>query len=212
MSVNSILPDLRNPWFFVGAGAIGNGPNPVAAVPAGYQAGDLLILMETGVNSISAPGGWTTQTLNSLLHLTKLSVFTKIAGGSEGSVTITVAETAAQAVMLCYRNISATPLDVAGTIATVLNNVNIPTNVISSIKALDLVVSFYSYDVVTETWTPPANTNVRVQSNSNGTYTPFLIVDEVNNQPGNTTSRTGVVSFTSAGTGGGCFALAFTNI
>jgi hypothetical protein len=214
MSVNAILPDLRNPWFFVGAGAVGtgNGTNVTAAVPAGYHQGDLLVLMCNTTGSISTPSGWTAQLLNQTLHLINMSVFTKIAGASESSVVITTALGAADAVMLCYRNIAATPLDVAGTVATVVNNVNVPTNSIASTFDSDLIISFYAYDAVSETWTAPANTNTRVQQNSGGTLVPFLIVDENMPVSGNTTVRTAVVSATSAGTGGGSFALSIKQI
>lgn len=214
MSVNAILPALRNPWMFIGAGAVGtgNGTNVVAAVPAGYQAGDLLVLMCCSVIAISTPSGWTAQLLNFVFKVNAMSIFTKIAGAGEASVTIATTQLAADTVMLAYRNISASYLDVAGTSKAVVNSVNVPTNSIAATKLPDLVISFYAYDAVSETWTAPANTNNRVQQNSTGTTIPFLIVDENLPAGGNTTVRTATVSFTSSAIGGGSFALAITQI
>ena len=90
---------------FVAAGAVGTGTNPTAAVPAGYQQNDYLLIFLTCGNSIpTTPSGWTQIVGDSTTP--RVYIYAKFAGSSESNVTVTVSSTASVAVMVAYRGVS----------------------------------------------------------------------------------------------------------
>ena len=177
---------------FVAASAVATGVNPTVAVPSGYAANDLLIIVQTSSNSSSVtPTGWTQLAKASIAPI--ISVYYKIASASESSVTLT-GNSLTIATMLCYRGTSG--FDVTSSFVRVTST-TVTTNSITTTAANDFVISIYGATSValgTPTWTAPASTTSRVNAGPTTTLTGFLIVDELKATAGATTSRTATIS------------------
>ncbi|MEI6421915.1 MAG: hypothetical protein WCP55_06820, partial [Lentisphaerota bacterium] len=172
---------------FVAAGTVASGTNPTVAVPAGYAAGDLLVLF-LGCSNVSpaTPAGWTLQA--SYTSAPRLYVYYKFASASESSVTVSVASAQANAVMLAYRGASGIEAASAGNLVV---GTSTTSTSLTTTRPNDYVVSFYSSNQV-GTFTEPASTNSRVNLGSpiNG----ILIVDELQASAGASTTRTATFS------------------
>lgn len=188
MSVQALIAAYENPWQFVGAGATFQGTNPIAYVPSGVVAGDLLVIIAGSTNAYSTPSGWTPVVANgSTGHLT---MFTKIATNSESNVNLSNSGSSV-ATMLAYRFVG--NIDVVGTVNTGLGS-SLATNSLTTTQLNDLVISFWLNGFTGDGWTPPAGTIVRVNESSPGTTFGMLVVDENMATAGATTPRTAVCS------------------
>jgi hypothetical protein len=211
--MNSLLPALRNPWKFVAVGASGGGANPAVPLPAGIQQGDLLILSCASLTNTfgTVPAGWTALVQNqNYASSYYFSIYAKIASASESAPTVTVSG-GDKCYMLAWRNISASYLDVQGTVSTATST-TIATNSLTTTKHGDLIVSFF-YEQggsVGQTWTAPANTTERLNVPGDTLVGPGMeIVDELQNQYGATTQRTATINATK---GLASIAIAFAEI
>lgn len=171
-------------WSFVAAGTAATGTNPSVGTPAGFAANDLLIICGASGSSWTAPAGWTVGRTNAVGP--RLSFWYKIATGAEGAEALTNGSTASIAVMLAYRGVNATPLDVLGTSNTTLTTTSLTTTV-----ANDLVISLYATSTNADTWTStPASTTVRFNSGGTAAVRALLVVDELKAAAGATSTRT----------------------
>lgn len=181
---------------FVGAGTPGVGTNPTCTVPAGYAAGDLLIITTTGTAAATA-AGWTALPVVATSY--PFTVLYKYASVTEASVTVTMASIYAKAVMVAYRgaygfqaaSITAFP----GVSAT-----TITTNPLYTTQTDDVVLSIYSSNIIANTWTADAATIARVNSPSTASYFGLLIADETQASIGASTPRTATSSPAVTGT------------
>lgn len=178
-----------SPWRFIAAGTTGTGVNPVAAVPAGIAAGDLLVMVS------STRGAYTTPPAGWIDHATdvgatvKLSVWSKIASSSESNVNLTNGSLYSAVAMFAYRNISASPLDKLGTVVSDATS-PYPTTTLTTTVANDLVMSIWAVDHDSgNVITAPANTTVRLSLDPDYLVCGMLIVDENQGTVGATTSR-----------------------
>ena len=91
------------PILYVGSGAVQTGTTQTVPIPAGYIAGDTLLLFVSITSSVSVPSGW------SLLSSTTNTpsggyVYSKIATSSESSVSLSGLNTTTSSVIVAYRN------------------------------------------------------------------------------------------------------------
>ena len=183
------------PISFVGAGTVATGTNPTVDVPAGYAAGDALLIFTSGTATPTTPSGWVNIYAQGTLRF--LSVILKIATASESSVTLTQAGTSSKAVMLAYRGTSY--FDVIGTVATGTST-SPATSSLTTRFANDYVVSFYAtqLNATPSTWTAPGSTTSRVNSGNSASVTGMLIVDELQAAAGASATRTATLSASTA--------------
>ena len=186
------------PWSFVAAGAVGDGNNTDAVLPAGVLQNDLLIIhaaIASGGGDFSTPAGWSVGLLNG--GVVKHSVWYKIAGASEGNATVpnSGGSTRNRAYMLAYRNIKGTPLDVLGTEASGTSASPATASLTTSV-ANGLVVSFYvaQVDATGRTFSAPASTTTRKNVALTETKPGLLSVDENKVAAGATSVRTATLS------------------
>lgn len=173
---------------YVGAGAVGTGTNPTLALPSGYTEGDLLLIVVANQTSAgSAPTGWATM-VNTLVANNFLTIYYRVAGASEVSVSLSTGGTGGKAVMLAYRGANA----YGGLSAyTAVTGTSLATaTVASTVAANDFVLSIFADNNVASAWTAPGSTTTRVSSDSTATFCGLLIVDETQASVGVTTSRT----------------------
>ena len=173
---------------FVAAGAVVTGINPTVAVPAGYQQGDLLVIVVASNNTPTTPSGWSlVGSVN--LSTPRLTYYRKFATGSESSVAMSVTGGSPRAVMVAYRGVSATDTVSTGVLAS---STSITTNTLTTTYANEYVVSIYVSNATgaTQTWTAPASTTARVSQGGNASGTGILIVDELQAAAGTSTART----------------------
>lgn len=180
---------------FVAAGAVATGTNPVVTVPAGYQQADLLVLTVSVAAAVAptTPGGWTL--LGSTTTTPRIYIYRKFAGGTESSVTVTVASTTTTAVMCAYRGVSAT--DTISTFAAATST-TIATNTLTTTYANEYVISIYAMTTGADTWTAPGSTTTRVNSAGTAAVAGVLIVDELQAAAGLSTARTATSSASKA--------------
>jgi hypothetical protein len=180
---------------FVGAGTVQTGANSTVDVPAGYAAGDTLLIVTSGTATPTTPTNWVSIYAQGANRF--LTVFLKIATASESSVTLAQSGTSSKAVMIAYRGTSY--FDVVGTVG---NGTSIlpATNSLTTRFANDYVVSFYAtqLNATPSTWTAPLLTTSRVNSGNSTTVTGMLIVDEAQAAAGASTTRIGGLSSSTA--------------
>jgi hypothetical protein len=174
---------------FVAAGTVAQSSNPTVAVPAGYAAGDTLIIVTVSTVTTTTPTGWTLLSAQGSGNF--ITIFYKTATASESSVTLTNASVAT-AVMIAYRGVgSLTPV---ATYSTATSSTAITTNTLTTPLANSYVLSIYacSSSAAAITWTAPASTTAEVISNPpRGTgISGLLIVDESQATAGTSTART----------------------
>lgn len=187
------------PLSFVGAGSAGLGVNPSASVPAGVQAGDLLVIWGvsgSGSGWSNAGGSWATLA-NYTTNGPNVVCAWKIAGASESAVAFTNNHTGANVIMLAYRNSAG--VDVGGSVVYAASNSNSTTTTLTTTSAGDLVLSMYGSNSTSTVFTAPAGVNTRVNF-QDGVYRSMLIVDEIQAAAGSTTSRTATLSGSSNNT------------
>lgn len=195
---------------FVGAGAVQIPGTTTATVPvpAGYAAGDILIIVTANANALATtPSGWTAQVTSSQTQ-NYLSIFTKTATASESSVSITCSgglNSNSVSVMLAYRG--STGYQGKGTFQNTQGQ-SFSTSTFATTVANSLVMSVYLANKgFNQTWTAPASTTTRVnQADANATN-GLLIVDEIKVTAGTTTARTATLSSSSTFTIYGAIAL-----
>lgn len=178
-----------NPITFVAGGAAAN--SATAALPAGWQAGDLLLYVAAGNSSFTAgPAGYTSTISNSP---NPQSIYAyKIATSVETNPAATGGGGSVNSVCLAYRYVNAAPFDVAS-LATA-NSTTITTTSLTTTVAKDLIISVLMANSNTTaiTSTPP-NTTVRVSATALGRR-GLVIVDEIQAAAGASTPRTFTVS------------------
>jgi hypothetical protein len=175
---------------FVAASPIVTGTAVTVAIPTGYAAGDLLVLIIIQDTTTPAtPTGYTRA--NATTNSPRITTFYKIAGASESSVVTT--SSAATATMLAYRGVNATPIDIIGTATTNISSITTASQ--TTTKANDFVISFYAATQnVLATWTAPSSTTTRINQGATSTIRGLLIVDELKATAGATTTRTATIS------------------
>lgn len=177
---------------FVGAGTVVQGANLVIAPPAGYQKDDFLVMVLTqnGTNTANTPAGWTlVRSLTTTLPRT--FVWVKFASAVEGNYSSGTGAASAKGVMLAYRGVSA--LDSSSLFATA-SSTSITTNTFTTSSADEYVVSVYTMQPASATWTAPGSTSTRLDSSSTGSVCGILMVDELQAAAGVTTARTATSS------------------
>lgn len=175
---------------FVSAGTAGTGSNPTAALPAGWSAGNLLVVAGTSNNTWSNPAGWNIST--NAAGNQNLFLAWKIATAGETNLAMTNAGADSLCVMLCYKNGTAS-VNQGGTVASG-NSLTPATNSLTTTVNDALVISVYGSKDNGITWTsPPASTTARATV-YNGTTSLLLVVDEVKTIAGATTARTATPS------------------
>jgi hypothetical protein len=153
------------------------------ALPAGYAAGDTLIIATTDVGS--TPSGWTAIAGFS----TQSRAYYKVATGSESSVPMTGGTSSSKTVMLCYRGLNS--LDSNSSPASA-SSTSVSTGSLTTVSADELVVSIYGLGInnSSQSFIAPSGTNTRVNISSNATAAyGLLVVDENQSSPGSSTSR-----------------------
>jgi len=180
-------------WIFISAGAVATGANPTPAVPAGYAAGDLLILVATSGTAYSTTpptgygGAWLAQRTTASPMLT---VGMKVATGSESAPTLTNSATTSSAVLLCYRS-TRQVTDVVGTIATGTSS-SPATSSQTTTKTNDLLLEIYgSASGTARTWSAQnAACSRRASFAPSTTICGLCVNDESKATAGATTART----------------------
>jgi hypothetical protein len=169
---------------FVAAGTVATGANPTVAVPAGYAAGDLLLLVTTGTAAPTAPTGWTLVSSQGAGQF--ITIYQKYATGSEASLAVTQAGTTTKAVMLAYRGGGA--FQVVPGYSTGTSTTATP-NTLTTTYANDYVISIYAGANIAQTWTANASTTSRVNSAGTTVVKSLLIADESQAAAGVSTAR-----------------------
>ena len=169
---------------YIGAGAVQTGTNPTVPVPAGYAAGDFLIIFATSGTSASVPSGWT----NIQSVTSQVLCCYKVATASESSVAMTIGGTSSDAVMLCYRGVGS--LDTVSTVSNTPSGTSVATNTLTTTATNDYVVSYFTASATASTWTAPGSTTTRINQSSTLSLRGMLIVDELQVSAGTSTSRT----------------------
>jgi hypothetical protein len=180
---------------FVAAGSVGTGNQPIAGIPAGVVAGDLLVIVTAGATpSIDANfyTGWTRIANQGAGQF--IGVFTKIAEGNDAFVQLSIGSPTGRAVMLAYRGCGWYDVVASFTTATATS---IATATQTTGFANDYVTSIYAVTNQTRTWTAPASTTTRVNAAGTTSFRGLLVVDELQAAAGVTTARTATVSSSS---------------
>ena len=178
-------------WSYIGAGASRLGASAVVPVPAGYAAGDLLVIgLASTIALTSTPTGWTAISGGSYAY-----AYYKFAGASESSVTLAGGSPLGLSVMLCYRQILSADTSAAYAGAT---STTVSTNTQTTTATDDLVISIFGCSNASSTTiTAPGSTTTRINQSSVITVNSgLLIVDEDKAASGATTARTATFSGT----------------
>jgi len=177
-------------WTFVNAGAVATGANPVPALPAGIQAGDLLVIVAGAAGtsySSTPPTGWTNQQRQTVDP--RFTVWFRQYDGAITAPTLTNAATSCAAVMLAYRN--APQRDVGSALTTGTSTSPATTNHVTTKQADELVLSLYvATSGSVDTWTADVATTARVNSGPSATIVGLLCCDENQAAAGASATRT----------------------
>lgn len=176
---------------FVAAGTVGTGTNPTAAVPAGIQKDDLLLIVTTGSATPTTPTGWTQ--LNAEGAGQFITILFKFATASESNVALTQSGASSKAVMVAYRG--AGGVEVRPAFATGSSTTATP-NTLTTTYSNDYVISLYACAVNVTTFTPNASTTSRVNSAATAAVKGLLIADELQAAAGTSTARAATLSTT----------------
>jgi hypothetical protein len=179
---------------FVAASPTVQGSNPTVTVPTGIVQGDLLVIFINGTPTTPAtPAGWTSRAAEGSQNF--LTIFYKFATGTETSVSFTSANLFTSVVMTAYRGVSANDT-IGGFDITTSGGSSLAAPTFSTTYANEFVVTVWCQNASGFSfYTPPASTNVRVNTSSNGlTGNGLLVVDELKAATGVTTSRTATAS------------------
>jgi hypothetical protein len=177
-------------WSFVNHGTVATGASPVPGMPASFIAGDILLIVATSKTAYSAtpPTGYSNLTRQTSAPM--LSVWYKIATGSETSPTLTNSDTSSCAVILAYRGLAA--FDAQSTVATGTSTSPSTTNHATTTAANDLVLSIYGGSTTsssTGAWTANGSTTNRVSSTDTTSLTGLLVADETQAASGASATR-----------------------
>jgi hypothetical protein len=178
------------PISFVAAGTVAAGTNPTVTVPAGYQQGDLLLIVTAGTATPATPSGWTQVSFQ--LAGQFITILRKFATGSEASVTLTVTGATTRAVMVAYRGVSATDT-LSATYATGTGTTVTP-NTLTASFANEYIISIYAGANTASNWTANGSTTERVNSSSTAALRGLLIADELQAAAGTSTARAATLS------------------
>ena len=191
-AINQIVSSIGNTTaagtpFFLAVGVVATDTNPVVPLPATHDTGDLLVIVASGNSNYTSPAGWSVGVNNTTNA--RMCLWYKIDNGGESDVSLTGGGAAATAVMLSYRQVNATPLDVNGVVATASSG-SATTTSLTTLTNNSLIISAFNIrsNGVTFTGTP-ASTNVRFNSGAISTR-PLLVVDEILTTAGASTTRT----------------------
>jgi len=180
---------------FISAGTVATDIGSTAVpMPGTYAAGDLLVLCSINTSGPTTPSGWTLLSAEGSGRY--ITVFYKFASASESSVTL---NTSAKAVVLAYRGVrTSTPTDGTSTFSGNNGAVSsLATNTFSTTLSNDYIVSVFGTAAVSgtpKTFTAPASTTTRANSNGTSLAGALLVVDELFSSSGTTTSRTATLS------------------
>lgn len=176
---------------FVAAGTVVAAVNPVVTVPAGYAAGDMLILFSEGTTVPATPSGWSViaSTASGLFP----AVFYKFASASEASVTLT--GPALKAVMLCYRGAYA--IDAISTLSTGTGT-SATSPSVTTTQANTYVLRYFLNGLNASTITAPAGTTQRVNSASTAAQYALLVTDEAQAAAGASGTKSATISASKA--------------
>jgi hypothetical protein len=164
---------------FIAAGAFATGTSPAPPVPAGYAAGDLLLVFFTGQTAPTAPSGWSAlyeQGANRFL-----SIYYKRSTSSESTPTFTTAtDTTARAVMLAYRGVNGFTPTVRASVSTGSSTTASTSSFTPSqpVSPAQVVSVFVADDDSANSWTTPGSTTLRASANTTTSINGMLIVDE----------------------------------
>lgn len=178
------------PISFVAAGTVAAGTNPTVTVPAGYQQGDLLLIVTAGTATPTTPSGWTQVSAQGTGQF--ITILRKVATGSEASVALTLAGTTSRAVMVAYRGVSATDT-LSATYATGTGTTVTP-NTLTASFANEYIISIYAGANTASNWTANGSTTERVNSSSTAALRGLLIADELQAAAGTSTARAATLS------------------
>lgn len=183
---------------FVASGSVNNsstsGTSVVIPTPSGAQSGDMLLAIVgySGVNSITAPAGWTTALITSSASSRRIATFARAADGTEGaSVTFTLGASVANiGVMLAYRN--------AGMIEASSGQENLTSTsaIAPTITTLSVsrVLVFGAVTGASGSFTAPSGMTERIDLT--GTGLSLTVCDQLVMSPGSTGTRTATATVT----------------
>ena len=174
---------------FVAAGAVATGASPSVALPTGWSQGNLLLVTTISGSLVTTPSGWTR-----IGNTSAPGIFTyyKIAGASETAVTLTGAGTSATSVMVAYsgvlsNDVNATQKSGSSTSAS--------TNTLTTTNNYDVIISIFGIaSGGSSTLSTPTGTTSRSNTSATISFGGLLIVDEIQNTSGTSTSRISTLS------------------
>ncbi|MDP1931897.1 MAG: hypothetical protein Q8L60_10610 [Gammaproteobacteria bacterium] len=181
---------------FVAAGTMFSGASPTVTFPAGFAAGDLLVLCVCSGGDTTTPSGWTLPTgANRGSGTTRITTFYKIAAGSETSFTLGNSNSRTSGGMLAYRPVggaasfvSMATNDGSGTVAAT------GSQTVTSLPML-IVSVFCKAPNATNIGEPALGPNPRLLGTANGTLTNIRVVDDDRLALGASPSRAETASY-----------------
>lgn len=188
-------------WTFIAHGGATQGANPAPALPAGFQAGDLLIvvLASAAAYSSTPPAGWTWAVQTSSGN-PFLSVAYKIAQGGDSAPSFTNSSTFCNCATAAYRNVSVNPLDTVSSVQTVASGTTTTTPTTTAHFNDDLVLfAFAAGSSATSGSFGGSSIGTNRQSaGGTSTMTAFFYADIDQALPGTTSAASNTYSTTSA--------------
>lgn len=169
-------------WSFV-TYATGTGASPTVDITGLVSSGDMLVWLHNGKDTAitAGPAGWTQQLLDT--NSPRLAVFTKVATGSETTISDTGGHAGGVAAIAIYRYTGyQSAVDKVGT-----RNGGLATDSFTTGAPNVLVISFHGNNNTT-TMTADAATTSRFTAS--GTDATILLADETKSAQGATTART----------------------
>jgi hypothetical protein len=178
---------------FVGASPTVTGASVTVAVPAGVQAGDLLIISTVGGSTaITIPTGWSTLVTQAAGTVWIMTTLYKFATASETSVALNTNSTG-QSAMIAYRGVSA--INAIAAFNGTNNSASPTTPTLTTTAANAWVLSFYiNQSGSGRTWTANASTTARVTASTTTALVGMLVADELKASTGLSTARAATIS------------------
>ena len=176
---------------FRSAGTVSTGASMSPGMPAGFAAGDLLVVV--GATKTSGGGAWTLPPAAGYIAsnvIGLIGLWYKIADGSETTPSITVTgagNSDSACVILAYTGVNGTPLDVQNASIATGSSTTATTTSLTTTAADDLIISVWAA-AITNSITADANTTSRV---SNTAVRVFTVADEIQASAGASTARVG---------------------
>lgn len=180
---------------FVGAGSTATAASNTLTVPTGVQSGDLLLILcsSGGTHDLTTTAGWTKIVNDSTSGSLRVQVWWKVAGASESSNSFASTQSRMRGVMVAYRGVAASPVDVAPTTANTGTSTSASTASVTTTVVKDLVLGLASTSSAAN-YTYPASVTGRYNVACNGSINGLIVWDEIQSAAGASTVRTATLS------------------